>query len=59
MLPRKNFDKNGVIWCNLGVPKYVITVTLKSTILRKKEINPKRNWHIILNIILDEHVSTK
>ena len=21
MLPRKYFDKNGVIWCNLGRPK--------------------------------------
>ena len=25
MLPRENFDKKGVIWCNLGVPKYAIT----------------------------------
>ena len=25
MLPRENFDKNGAIWCNLGVPKYAIT----------------------------------
>ena len=33
MLPRENFDKNGAIWCNLGVPKNVITI-LKSTILR-------------------------
>ena len=22
---RENFDKNGAIWCNLGVPKYAIT----------------------------------
>ena len=25
MLPREIFDKNGAIWCNLGVPKYAIT----------------------------------
>ena len=25
MLPREDFDKNGAIWCNLGVPKYAIT----------------------------------
>ena len=25
MLPRENFDKNGAIWCNLGVPKSAIT----------------------------------
>ena len=29
MHPLENFDKNGAIWCNLGVPKYVITI-LKS-----------------------------
>ena len=22
----ENFDKNGAIWCNLGVPKNVITI---------------------------------
>ena len=25
MLPREIFDKNGAIWCNLGIPKYAIT----------------------------------
>ena len=25
MLPQEIFDKNGAIWCNLGVPKYAIT----------------------------------
>ena len=25
MLPREFFDKNGAIWCNLGVQKYAIT----------------------------------
>ena len=24
--PRENFDKNSTIWCNLGIPKYVITI---------------------------------
>ena len=25
MLPRENFDKNGAIWCIVGVQKYAIT----------------------------------
>ena len=25
MLPREEFEKNGAIWCNLGVPKSAIT----------------------------------
>ena len=25
MLPRENFDKNGAIWCNLGILKYAVT----------------------------------
>ena len=25
MLPREIFEKNGAIWCNLGVPKSAIT----------------------------------
>ena len=33
MIPEEKFDKNGAIWCNLGVPKYAIS-NLKSTILR-------------------------
>ena len=33
MLPSENFDKNGAIWCNVGVPKYVIT-NQKPTISR-------------------------
>ena len=24
--PGENFDKNRAVWCNLGVPKYVITI---------------------------------
>ena len=35
MLPRENFDKNGAIWCNLGVPKYAIT-KLKINIFKVK-----------------------
>ena len=31
--PRENFDKNLAVWCNLGVPKYVITI-LKIKFLR-------------------------
>ena len=25
MLSRENLDKKGAIWCNVGIPKYVIT----------------------------------
>ena len=30
MLPRNFFDENDVIWCNLGVPKYVTVQALIS-----------------------------
>ena len=51
--PEKN-DKNGAIWCNLGVPKYVIT-NLKSTILRIRTKTTKLNCHIF---VLDRSRST-
>ena len=35
MLPRKIFEKNGVIWCNLGRPKNVIT-NLKINTFKEK-----------------------
>ena len=55
MLPRKIFDKNGVIW---GVPKYVIT-NLKINNFKGK--NQQENLIAILlsQINLDEHVSAK
>ena len=56
MLLRKFFDKNGVIRCNLGAPKYIIT-NLKTTILRM--INQDQNLNIseiLTQIDLDVHV---
>ena len=51
MLPRENFDKNGAIWCNLGVPKYAIT-KLKINIF-------KVNKCIFPEVNLDVHVIRK
>ena len=52
------FDKNGVIWCNLGAPKYIIT-DLKINNFRKK--NQQENLIAIFHspTNLDEHVSMK
>ena len=57
MLPRKIFDKNDVIWCNLGArPKYV-TTNLK--INNFKEKNQQENLIAIFQsqINLHKHVS--
>ena len=58
MVPQKIFDKNGVIWCNLGVPKYVITNLKINTF---KEKNQQENLIAIFlsPSNLDEHVSLK
>ena len=42
MLPRENFDKNGAIWCNLGVPKYAITKLKISNFKVNKSINQQQ-----------------
>ena len=47
MLPQKVFDKNGVIWCNVGVPKYVIT-NLKINNFKDNKSTTKLNCHISL-----------
>ena len=46
MLPRENFDKNGAIWCNLDLPKYVITYLKISNFKVTKLTTTKLNWHI-------------
>ena len=58
MLPQKCFDKNGVIWCNLGRPKYVIN-NLK--IHNFKEKTQKENLIAIFlsQTNLHKHVSMK
>ena len=46
MLPRENFDKNGAIWCNLGVPKYAITKLKINNFKVKQSTTTKVNCHI-------------
>ena len=58
MLPRNFFDKNGVIWCNRGRPKYVIT-NLKSSTLMEKHQQENLIAIFLSQINLDELVSTK
>ena len=43
MLARENFDKNGAIWCNLGVPKYAITKLKISNFKVNKSTTTKDN----------------
>ena len=38
MLPRENFDKNGSVLCNLGVPKYVITILKINTFQQQQNL---------------------
>ena len=46
MLPGENFDKNGAIWCNMGVPKYAITKLKISNFKVNKSTSTKVNRHI-------------
>ena len=58
MVPRNFFDKNGLIWCNMGRPK----VYYQPKNQQFKEKNHQENLIAIflsLYINLDEHVSTK
>ena len=45
MLPREIFDKNGAIWCNLGVPKYAITKVKINHFKVNKSTRTKVNCH--------------
>ena len=47
MLPLNKLDKNGVIWCNLGAPKHVIT-NLKINNFTDNKSTAKLNCHIPL-----------
>ena len=53
MLPRKKMIKNGVIWCILSVPKYVI-INLKRILNQQQKL-----FDIFSNINPDVHASTK
>ena len=60
MLPLENLDKNGAIWCNLGVPKSAITKLKISTFKVNKSITTKVNCHIFFpEVNLDVHVIRK
>ena len=55
MLPRENFDKNGEIWCNLGVPKYVITILKINNFKVTKSTTTEFNCHIFSQLNVDVH----
>ena len=48
MLHRENLDKNGAIWCNLGVPKSAITKLKINNFNVSKSTTTKVNCHISL-----------
>ena len=47
--PRESFDKNGAIWCNLGVPKNVITILKIINFKVTKSTRTELNCHIFLS----------
>ena len=44
--PGEKFDKNGAIWCNVGVPKYVITNRKTNNFKVTKSATTKHNRHM-------------
>ena len=48
-VPLENFDKNRAVWCNLGVPKYVITILKINTFKVTKSTTTELNCHIFLS----------
>ena len=38
MLPRENFDKNGAVWCNSGIQKYVMTILKMNTFQQQQNL---------------------
>ena len=59
MLPREKFDKNGAIWCNLGVPKSAITKLKINNFKVIKSTTTKANCLISPVVNLDVHVIRK
>ena len=57
--PGNYLVKNGAIWCNLGVPKYVITDLKINNFKGNKSTATKFNSDIFSPINLDVHVSIK
>ena len=58
MLPRKIFDRDDVIWCNLGRPK-VCYYQPKHQQFEGEKSTRNFNWHSLSPINIDEHVSRK
>ena len=56
MLLRENFDKNGAIWCYLGVLKYAITKLKIRNFKVNKSTTTKVNCHIFYAVNLDVHI---
>ena len=59
MLSRKFFDKNGVIWCNLGCPKVCYYQPKKKQQFKGKNQEENLIAIFLSQISLDEHVSRK
>ena len=59
MLPWENLDKNGAIWCNLGVPKYAITKVKINHFKVNKSTTTKVNCHFPPEVNLDVHNTFK
>ena len=55
MLPQENFDKNSVIWCNLGIPRYVITILKINNLKVTKSTTTESNCHIFSLTNIDVH----
>ena len=59
MLPREKFDKNSAIWCNLGMPKYVITILKINKFKVTKSTTTEFNCHIFSPTNIDVHAILK
>ena len=59
MLPQENFDKNSAVWCNLGIPKYVITVLKINFIKVTKSTTTELNCHIFSPTNIEVHAILK
>ena len=59
MVNRNKNDKNGAIWCNLGVPKYVIIKIKNHNFKRNKSNTTKLECIFSSPINEDVHVCMK
>ena len=59
MLSLENFDKNSAIWCNLGIPKYVITILKINNFKVTKSTTTEFNCYIFFPTNIDVHAIVK